>query len=73
MLSGHNMTFKNKVNFLFAIGYGFLKNASYAQSKYIAFLSIIIFIFLYFLEENIIYNAVGCKQAGRFSAQTLKG
>ena len=32
--------------------------------------SILILIFLYFLAETIIYNAAGCKHAGRFSAQT---
>ncbi len=35
MLSGHNMTFQNTINCLFVVGYGFKKNASYAQSKYI--------------------------------------
>ncbi len=34
--------------------------------------SILILIFLNFLAENIIYNAAGCKHAGRFSAQTQK-
>ena len=35
--------------------------------------NILIFIFLHFLAENIIYNAAKCKHTGRFSAQTQKG